>query len=173
MKKLTTILLAVLSIFTCCADRQPAPKHPLTDIHYTAGSQMYAYPSTDMHFFVAHDSIFAIVFDIHQYQYSRYLITQPNVMQRMRQIILDEKMYRYKSSYYNPYVLDGDGWSFNATFLDDVDASHQHAETISSGGSNKWPKGDGLKLIHSAMLDALTDAQFLYLCDEEGNEVAR
>lgn len=172
MKKLTTALLSLLSIFTCCADKQPAPRLPLTDISYAAGSQMIAYRETNMRFFTANDSVFAIVFNIDQIQYSRYLIKQEGVMQRMKQIILDEKMYKYKSSYSNPNVLDGDSWSFNATFCDDVDDRHQHMEWISSGGSNKWPKGKGLKRIESAMKEALTDAQFLYICDENGNEVS-
>ena len=172
MKKLTTALLSLLSIFTCCADKHPAPRLPLTDISYTYGSQMIAFPEISMRFFTANDSVFAIVFNIDQIQYSRYLITQEGVMQRMKQIILDEKMYKYKSSYSNPHVLDGDGWSFNASFCDDVDERHKHMEWISSGGSNKWPSGKGLKRIESAMKEALTDAQFLYICDENGQVVS-
>lgn len=172
MKKLTTALLSLLSIFTCCADKPSAPRLPLSDISYTYGSQMIAFPVFSMRFFSANDSVFAIVFKIDQIQYSRYLIKQEGVMQRMKQIILDEKMYRYKSSYSNPHVLDGDGWSFNATFCDDVDDRHQHMEWISSGGSNKWPGGKGLKRIESAMKEAMTDAEFLYICDENGHEVS-
>lgn len=171
MKKLTSALLSLLSIFTCCADKPSAPRLPLSDISYTYGSQMIAFPVFSMRFFSANDSVFAIVFNIDQIQYSRYLIRQEGVMQHMKQIILDEKMYRYKPSYSNPHVLDGDGWSFNATFRDNVDERHQHMEWISSGGSNKWPKGNGLKLIRQAMQDALVDAQFLYNCDEHGNEL--
>ncbi len=171
MKKITTALLSLLSIFPCCADKQPAPKLPLKEISYTAGSQMIAYPETSMRFFTSNDSVFAVVFDINQIQYSRYLVKKEDVMKQMKQIILDEKMYRYKSSYSNPYVLDGDGWSFYASFFDDVDDRHKHMEWISSGGSNKYPKGNGLKLIREAMQEALTDAQFLYICDENGNEV--
>ncbi len=172
MKKITTALLSLLSIFPCCADKQQAPKLPLTDISYRFGSQMIAFPEFSMRFFSANDSVFAVVFDIDQIQYSRYLIKQEGVMKQMKQIILDEKMYRYKSSYSNPYVLDGDGWSFNASFSDDVDERHKHMEWINSGGSNKWPGGKGLSRIENAMKEAMTDAQFLYICDENGQEVS-
>lgn len=172
MKRLTTVLLSILSIFPCCADKN-VPKLPLTTIRYTYGSQMIAYPEYSVTFMTRKDSVFAVVFNIDEIQYSLYHITQPDVMKKMKDIIIKEKMYKYKDSYSNPYVLDGDGWSFYAGFKDDIDDRHQHYESIYSGGSNKWPKGDGLKLIREAMNKALTDAEFLYICDENGKELIK
>lgn len=172
MKRITAALLSILSIFTCCADKN-VPKLPLTTIRYTYGSQMIAFPEYSVTFMTREDSVFAIVFNIDEIKYSLYRITQPDVMRKLKDIIIKEKMYKYKDSYSNPYVLDGDGWSFYAGFKDDVDDRHQHYESISSGGSNKWPKGDGLKKIRQAMNDALTDAEFLYICDENGKEISK
>ncbi len=171
MKRLTTALLSILSIFTCCADKQKAPRLPLTKISYRYGSQMIQYPSTDMTFFVEGDSTYAVVFDINTIKYSRYLINDTELMKRMKDIITEEKMYKYKGSYNNPNVLDGDSWSFHASFTDDVDDRHTHYEGISSGGSNSWPRGKGLKTIEDVMKKALTEAQFLYICDNRGKEI--
>lgn len=172
MKPLTAFLLSLISIFPCCADKN-IPKLPLTTIRYTYGSQMIAYPEYSVTFMTREDSVLAIVFNIDEIQYSLYRITQPDVMKKMKDIIIKEKMYKYKDSYSNPHVLDGDGWTFYAGFKDDVDDRHQHYESISSGGSNKWPKGDGLKLIRQAMNEALSSAEFLRLCDENGNEITK
>lgn len=170
MKPLTTFFLSLLSIFPCCSGKN-VPKLPLTTIRYTYGSQMTVYPEYNVTIMSRNDSVLAIVFDLDKIQYSLYHITQPDVMKKMKDIIIKEKMYNYKDSYSNPYVLDGDGWSFYAGFKDDVADRHQHYESIYSGGSNKWPKGKGLTKIREAMNQALTDAEFIRICDENGNEI--
>lgn len=171
MKRITSILLSLLSIFPCCADKQPAPTLPLTRISYRYGSQMIRYPSTDMTFFTENDSVFAIVFDIEEIKYRRYLIKQEGLMQELNDIFLENKMYKYKSSYNDPNVLDGDGWSFNAKFSGLDEQGKKQKLSISSGGSNAWPKGNGLSLIRDAMKRALEGAQYLFVCDEEGHEI--
>lgn len=61
-------------------------------------------------------------------------------MDSLSQIIIDEKMYKYKERYLPKFeVLDGEGWHFQATFSD---GTH-----ISSHGSNAWPGGSGLSRI--------------------------
>ena len=72
------------------------------------------------------------------------------MMQRFRQIIVEEKMYKYKERY-TPMmeVLDGWSWSFSAKFSD--------GSSISSHGSNAGPKGDGLSRIWSYMQKLVQD----------------
>jgi len=72
------------------------------------------------------------------------------MMQRFRQIIVEEKMYKYKERY-TPMmeVLDGWSWSFSAKFSD--------GSSISSHGSNAGPKGDGLSRIWNYMQKLVQD----------------
>ena len=72
------------------------------------------------------------------------------MMQRFRQIIEEEKMYKYKERY-TPMmeVLDGWSWSFSAKFSD--------GSSIWSHGSNASPKGDGLSRIRSYMQELVQD----------------
>lgn len=70
-------------------------------------------------------------------------------MNRFRQIIEEEKMYKYKERY-TPMmrVLDGWRWSFSAKFSD--------GSVISSHGENAGPRGDGLKRIRSYMQELVS-----------------
>ena len=70
-------------------------------------------------------------------------------MNRFRQIIEEEKMYKYKERY-TPMmqVLDGWGWSFSAKFSD--------GSVISSHGENAGPRDDGLKRIRSYMQELVS-----------------
>ena len=64
---------------------------------------------------------------------------------RLRDIIEREKMYAYKSSYQpTAEVLDGYSWHFRATFSDGGE--------IDSHGSNAWPDGGGLGVIHAFLI---------------------
>ena len=75
-----------------------------------------------------------------------------------RAIIEEEQMYNYRGYYslgkMGLEVLDGYNWSFDATFEGD--------ESISSGGSNNSPGGDGLhridKLLFDTAVQSLKDA---------------
>ena len=76
-------------------------------------------------------------------------ITKEN-MAHFRQIIEEEKMYKYKEAY-RPLmqVLDGWGWSFNAKFSD--------GSWIDSHGSNASPSGNGLGRIEGYMNQLIQD----------------
>ena len=66
------------------------------------------------------------------------------VARQFRQIIQEEKMYRYKNVYTPPFrVYDGWHWSFRAKFADGT--------IISSHGENAKPKGEGLQRLRSLM----------------------
>ena len=70
----------------------------------------------------------------------------PEIMARFRQIIEEEKMYKYKEQYRPMFqVYDGYTWSFYAKFSD--------GSSIRSGGSNARPSGNGLSRIRGLMTD--------------------
>ena len=81
-------------------------------------------------------------------------------MDRFRQIIKEERMYKYKERY-TPMmeVLDGWSWSFSAKFSD--------GSVISSHGSNAGPKDDGLRRIRSYMQELVQDGVQIEFIDEE------
>lgn len=81
-------------------------------------------------------------------------------MNRFRQIIEEEKMYKYKERY-TPMmqVLDGWGWSFSARFSD--------GSVISSHGENARPRDDGLKRIRSYMQELVQDGVQIEFLEEE------
>lgn len=82
------------------------------------------------------------------------------VMKRFRQIIVEEKMYKYKETYRPPFeVLDGWGWSFRARFSD--------GSSIYSHGSNASPSDNGLSRIRDYMSELVQDGVQIEFLDEE------
>ena len=83
-----------------------------------------------------------------------------NDLQKFRQIIEANKMYKYKDSY-RPMVrvLDGWSWSFTAVFSDGT--------SISSHGSNAGPSGDGLQEIRELMQELIKDGVEIDTEDEK------
>ncbi|MCR4994117.1 MAG: hypothetical protein K6A32_01855 [Bacteroidales bacterium] len=77
-------------------------------------------------------------------------VLQAQDLEKFRQIIKEEKMYRYKESY-SPlvHVYDGWSWSFVARFSDGT--------KIYSYGSNASPRGEGLQRICSSMKEMVRD----------------
>lgn len=82
------------------------------------------------------------------------------VIQKFRQIIEEEKMYKYKESY-RPMmeVLDGWGWSFEAKFSDGT--------KIYSHGSNASPKGNGLARIRGLMTELAMEGEQIEMPEDE------
>lgn len=69
----------------------------------------------------------------------------------LRQIVLEEKMYGYKERYSPIFkVLDGYSWHLRVRFSDGT--------SISSGGSNARPEGDGLKRLENYLNQLIADA---------------
>ena len=84
-------------------------------------------------------------------------------MKRFREIIEEEKMYRYKESYQpRLHVLDGWGWHFCARFSD--------GSKILSGGSNARPDGNGLARIRSYMEELVSDGVLVEAADSIDND---
>ena len=81
-------------------------------------------------------------------------------MTHFRQIIEEEKMYKYKESYKPPFeVLDGWGWSFRARFSD--------GSSIYSHGFNAGPKDNGLARIRGYMEELVQDGVQVEFLEEE------
>ena len=80
-------------------------------------------------------------------------------MEQFRQIIEEEKMYKYKEVY-RPIleVLDGWSWSFKAAFSD--------GSVISSHGSNARPGGDGLERVRGLMEELAQDGKQMEFPEE-------
>jgi hypothetical protein len=71
-------------------------------------------------------------------------------IQQFRQIIEEEKMYKYKEVYRPAVqVFDGWSWSFSAEFSDGT--------IISSHGQNATPRGNGLDRVRSYMEELAQD----------------
>lgn len=72
-------------------------------------------------------------------------------LQQLQQIVIDEKMYAYKE-HYSPstQVLDGQMWSFHA--------SYKGGQLLSSGGTNAWPPGNGLRRIEEYVNQLVADS---------------
>jgi hypothetical protein len=79
-------------------------------------------------------------------------------MDKFRQIIEEEKMYKYKDSY-TPMmrVLDGWRWHFEANFTDGT--------RLSSHGENASPRGEGLERIRTLMDDLIRDGVLIEIPD--------
>ena len=85
-------------------------------------------------------------------------------MAKFRQIIMEEKMYKYKDSY-TPMmrVLDGRSWHFEANFADGT--------RIYSHGENASPRGEGLERIQNLMDDLIKDGILLESPDSAALEL--
>lgn len=82
------------------------------------------------------------------------------VIQKFRQIIEEEKMYKYKEVY-TPMmrVLDGWSWSFSAKFSDGT--------VISAHGENATPKGDGLARIRNYLTELALEGEQIETPEDE------
>ena len=80
-------------------------------------------------------------------------------MKHLRQIIEDEKMYKYKEAYRpRMQVMDGWGWSFWAKFAD--------GSVLESHGSNARPDGNGLGKVHGYMEQLIQDGVQIEFLEE-------
>jgi len=174
-------MLSGLSIFSACALGGPKateegkmPKRPLISVYYSYGSQMHRNPDT--RFTVKRDQedgqIYCINYNRKEDRFELYHIADTSLMERINEVIREHKIYRYKRSYNNPDVLDGSSWGFEAQYGDSTSTRDTYWEDrLRSGGSNAWPKDDGLKIIQGIVNEAMSAAEYLYPCDQEGRSI--
>ena len=128
------LLSGVLGLIGCAPKKMP--EGDLIRVEYTRSGTMAGYEFEGR---VEQDSAGSFVIRAMKESYGALYEKKvsPEVLQHFRQIIEEEKMYKYKESYRPKLeVLDGWGWSFSAKFSD--------GSSIYSHGSNASPGGNGL-----------------------------
>jgi len=169
MKRFLVLPLMFFSLLSCSFAKMP--KLPLVEVYYSHGSQMNRFPQFCMTIRCEGDSVCAICFDQERMGYVKYRINESGIMDTLRSVIEDNKMYQYKDHYNNKHVLDGSSWGFHARFSDNAEPAPNKAY-LSSGGSNAGPRNNkGRSILESKMKAALKSAELLYSCNEEGEEV--
>lgn len=135
------LLSGVLGLIGCAPKKMP--EGDLIRVEYTRSGTMAGYEFEGR---VEQDSAGSFVIRAMKESYGALYEKKvsPEVLQHFRQIIEEEKMYKYKESYRPKLeVLDGWGWSFSAKFSD--------GSSIYSHGSNASPSGNGLGKIWGYM----------------------
>ena len=137
----------LFGVLSCAMKKMPEGE--LVSVEYTRSGTMAGYVYEGH---VELDSTGAFVLRAMKENYGPLFekILDAEVMGKFRQIIEEEKMYKYKESYMPTLeVLDGWGWSFHATFSD--------GSVISSHGSNASPSDNGLDRIRNYMAELVQD----------------
>ena len=144
---LTCLVGGLFGVLSCAMKKMPEGE--LVSVEYTRSGTMAGYVYEGH---VERDSTGAFVLRAMKENYGPLFekILDAEVMGKFRQIIEEEKMYKYKESYMPTLeVLDGWGWSFHATFSD--------GSVISSHGSNASPSDNGLDRIRNYMAELVQD----------------
>lgn len=157
MNKLMFCMIAgILSLIGCGT---PEPTGELLSVDYTHSGTMAGYIYEGR---VRQDSNGNFVLTAMKENYGPLFQKQisKEAVDSFKQIIIEEKMYKYKE-HYTPRmeVLDGEGWHFAAKFSDGT--------RIYSSGSNAWPRGNGLGRIQGYLLKLIADADTIVEESEE------
>ena len=157
MKKCMFYMIAgILSLIGCGT---PEPTGELLSVDYTHSGTMVGYIYDGR---VKLDSNGNFVLTAMKENYGSLFQKQisKEAVDSFKQIIIEEKMYKYKE-HYRPSmeVLDGEGWHFAAKFSDGT--------RIYSSGSNAWPRGNGLGRIQGYLLKLIADADTIVEESEE------
>ena len=157
MKKCMFYMIAgILSLIGCGT---PEPTGELLSVDYTHSGTMAGYIYEGR---VKQDSNGNFVLTAMKENYGPLFQKQisKEAVDSFKQIIIEEKMYKYKE-HYRPSmeVLDGEGWHFAAKFSDGT--------RIYSSGSNAWPRGNGLGRIQGYLLKLIADADTIVEESEE------
>ena len=157
MKKCMFYMIAgILSLIGCGT---PEPTGELLSVDYTHSGTMAGYIYEGR---VKQDSNGNYVLTAMKENYGPLFQKQisKEAIDSFKQIIIEEKMYKYKE-HYRPSmeVLDGEGWHFAAKFSDGT--------RIYSSGSNAWPRGNGLGRIQGYLLKLIADADTIVEESEE------
>lgn len=125
------------------------PEGELVSVEYTRSGTMAGYQYEGR---VEKDSTGAFVLRAMKEEYGPLFEKKIDIqtMNRFRQIIEEEKMYRYKEVYRPVFeVLDGWSWTFVSKFSD--------GSKIYSHGNNASPDDNGLSRIKSLMKELIED----------------
>ena len=147
----------LLSALGCTAKKMP--EGDLLRVEYSRHGTM---AGPEYEGIVKQDSTGAYILVAMRESYGPYYTKQLTVdeVQQFRQIIEEEKMYKYKESYRpRMEVLDGWGWSFSAKFSDGT--------KIYSHGSNASPHGNGLARICGWMKELAQEGEQIEKPEDE------
>ncbi len=156
---MTGILGSIFGLFTACGQNATMPEGKLLSLEYTESGTMAGY-TFEGSVTTMKDGRVRLRVSYNRYGPLVKKIVDAKVLDDLRQIIKEEKMYAYKS-HYQPMmeVLDGWGWSFHASF--------ENEQSISSGGSNARPPGNGLGRIESYLTSLIGDSRPTGWLDED------
>jgi len=144
----SAIIGGLLGTLTACGQKAAMPEGQLLSIEYTESGTMAGFKYEGHAEKQADGSVMLRVSSEAYGPLVEKRVGQ-EVLDSLRAIIEEEKMYEYKSHYEPPFeVLDGEMWTFGAQF--------EGEQTIFSGGSNAWPAGNGLRRIRD-YLDRLKE----------------
>lgn len=73
-------------------------------------------------------------------------IADTTLLDSIRRVLVEYKAQKLDKSYVNSHVLDGYMWGYSAKF--ERQSKDDYDYTLSSGGSNKFPKTDMFNVIH-------------------------
>ena len=140
MKKCLICMIGGLLGLIGCGTK--APEGDLLSLEYTISGMRSGY-EYEGHVEQGSDSAFVLTAMKESYG--------PLYQKRIGKEVLEEKMYGYKESYSPIFkVLDGYSWHLRVRFSDGT--------SISSGGSNARPEGDGLKRLENYLNQLIADA---------------
>ena len=150
------MIAAVMGLTSCGAQ---VPEGDLLSVEYTESGTMAGY-IYEGHMKQNPDGTFVLKAMKENYGPLYQKQISKEAVDTIRQIIIEEKMYKYKE-HYTPRmeVLDGEGWHFAAKFSDGT--------RIYSSGSNAWPRGNGLGRIQGYLLKLIADADTIVEESEE------
>lgn len=156
---MTGFLGSIFGLFTACGQNATMPEGKLLSLEYTESGTMAGY-TFEGSVVTMKDGTVRLRVSYERYGPLVKKTVDAKVLDDLKQIMKEEKMYAYKSSY-QPIleVLDGWGWSFHASF-----ENHQY---ISSGGSNARPPGNGLSRIESYLTSLIGDSRPTGWLDED------
>ena len=144
MRKLLISILSVLTLGVLGGCSKKMPTGDLVSLDYTRSGTVAGY---EYEGHVLPDSTGGYIIRSMKENYGPLYEKKVDAetVAKLRELIELEKMYAYKSSCQPTFeVLDGYSWHFHATFSDGGE--------IDSHGSNAWPDGGGLGVIHAFLI---------------------
>jgi len=133
-------ILLFMALFTCSCAAGPAGKVVWLSYHEYSSA---VYATVHYDFQQEADSSYTLIHCADRSPEEALMAVVPaEVAERLREIVLEEKMHRYKEDY-RPLtdIRDGTSWSLSVAYDDE--------QTITSSGYAKRPRGHGLERLEN------------------------
>ncbi|MBO4826736.1 MAG: YARHG domain-containing protein [Prevotella sp.] len=148
---MTAFIASMLGILSACGQKKHMPEGALLSIEYTRSGTMAGY-EYEAH--VDRQDNGSVLLRASYVNHGPLVVkyVDESTLKELRDIIEEEKIYAYKDHYTPPFeVLDGYGWHLYARF--------ENHESISTGGSNAGPDGNGLGRIIGVISKLIGDSK--------------